>query len=191
MITKMIRIKLGLVALCISSTVASAITWDFTGGNGVDAASYDFYDSTNTYKAVATGNENVYWGPQGLGILGGGSTGIDNEGKNDQLYLDLLKPFEIVSFEILGQDGNDMVRWKFEGGYWRSKGIVQNSTPVEVNGTGQNLIFTTGKDTDIEGLQGYKLSKLTVNSVPDSGETFSLLGGTMILLAVGLRRFSR
>ena len=109
----MIRIKLGLVALCVSSTVASAITWDFTGGKGADAASYDFYDSTNTYKAVATGNENVYWGPQGLGIFGGGSTGIDNEGKNDQLYLDLSKSFEIVSFEILGQDGNDMVRWKF------------------------------------------------------------------------------
>ena len=126
-----------------------------------------------------------------MGIFGGGSTGIDNDGKNDQLYLDLSKPFEIVSFEILGQDGNDMVRWKFEGGYWRIKGIVQNSTPVEVNGVGQNLIFTTGKDTDIEGLQGYKLSTLTVSSVPDSGETFSLLGGTMILLAVGFRRFSR
>ena len=123
--------------------------------------------------------------------MGGGSTGIDNEGKNDQLYLNLLKSFEIVSFEILGQDGNDMDRWKFEGGFSRSKGIVQNSTPVEVNGTGQNLIFTTGKDSDIEGLQGYKLSKLTVSPVPDSGATFSLLGGTMILLAVALRRFTR
>ena len=68
---------------------------------------------------------------------------------------------------------------------------MQNSTPVEVNGIGRNLIFTTGKDSDVEGLQGYKLSKLTVSPVPDSRATFSLLGGTMILLAVALRRFTR
>ncbi len=177
---KKIIATLSVLSIC---SVASAITWNFVGGPGGSAPAYNIMDTSGTHMLTATGNNDVTWGAHGLGIKGGRNKQIDNKGRNDRLFLNLLMPFFVKEFEIRSQDGNDRVRWKLDSGTWTNVGVVGNNSPISINQVGQVVKFTTGGNDNIK--QGFRVSKLIAykgagNRVPDNGTTLGLLGLALI-----------
>ncbi len=172
-------------ALSISGGALALTTFDFTGGPG-GASDSKAFGPQGGYTVVATSNAKVWHGKKGLGVISGLNRQIDNKGSDDKLFLNFGRTVSIHSFTIKGQDGNDRVWVKLDGGSWFNNGIVANNTEVGIHAKSQIIRFTQGRSS--VGQQGYFLSSITV---PDSGTSLTLLGLGMIGLACFGRRYKR
>ena len=174
------------MAALAAAASASAITFDFTGGNKTFVDSETFtvgYQSVTVTASETDGTaRKVYLGVNGLGVSSGLNPQIDNKWRDDMLSLDFLTNVFIRSFTIRGQDGNDRVWIRLDGGAWTNKMKVANNTEVPVNQNGQKVDFTQGRSRVAQ--QGYFLASITVS---DTGTTFALLG----LALLGLGAFRR
>ncbi len=179
-------ISLAAIASLFIISQVSAVTWDFTGHSGEQASSFDIFDTTGAQFLTVSGNANVFWGAKGLGLKSGLNNQIDNKNVDDVLKLDFLTSIFVRSFTIKGQDGNDRVWTKVDGGSWTNSGIVANNTPVAVDQNASVMKFSQGRSS--VGQQGYYLSSITV---PDTGSTLALLGLGLLGMAFARRRFSK
>ncbi len=191
-----------LLALCFSIS-ASAITYDFTGGDGSTITEFNGIQLSAFFNPNGNSDPNVARSVlhtrNGLGVLGGRNRQIDNGGPGrETLVLNFGSYTDFISFTIRGQDfgrsdtpgdpNADRVQVRVgqpsQSNPWIKVGALDNNVEYQFapGASGNQLRFRTNK----KNVQGYFLASVT--TVPDGGSSVALLGLGLIGLAFARRR---